>query len=169
MTLVELFLPEFDQETNNTRKMLEKISQDRLEWRPHPKSMTMAGLVTHLVNIYRWVPPIIQQSSLDLAPNGVEMPRLTPVHTVVEALDTFQQNSKAAREIIATSAEGELNQPWSLLMNGKVIFTQPRHVVIRSTILNHLIHHRAQLGVYLRLHDIAVPGMYGPSADEKGL
>jgi len=167
MTIIDMILPEFDQESSGVRKTLEIIPAHRLEWQPHPKSMSMAGLATHLVNIYCWVPLIMEHASLDLAPNGIALPRMTAAQSVAELTETFSQNLQAARAAIVAADDAKFLCPWSLLMNSHEIFTLPRHVALRSTILNHLIHHRAQLGVYLRLNEVAVPGMYGPSADEK--
>ncbi len=169
MTLAELCMQELDQETGNTRKMLQRIPADKLAWRPHAKSMSLAGLATHLVNLFSWMPMILEQPSLDLAPNGVALPHLKPAESVEEILQTFEQNAVRARATLAEADDEQLGGPWSLLMNSRVIFTQPRCVAIRSSVMNHLIHHRAQLGLYLRLNDVAVPGMYGPSADETGV
>ncbi|NLP10296.1 DUF664 domain-containing protein [bacterium] len=166
MTLTELYLQEFDQEAGNTRKMLQRIPADKLAWRPHAKSMSLAGLATHLANVFSWMPMILEQPSLDLAPNGVALPHLKAAESVEEILQAFEQNAVRARAALAGADDEKLSQPWSLLMNSRVIFTQPRFAALRSSVMNHLIHHRAQLGLYLRLNDVAVPGMYGPSADE---
>ncbi len=166
MTLLELYLQEFDQECGNTRKMLRQIPADKLGWRPHGKSMSLAGLATHVANIFSWMPMILEQPSLDLAPGGVTLPHLQPAKSVEEILQTFEQNAVRARDALAKADDEQLGRPWSLLMNSRVISTQPRVAAVRSSVMNHLIHHRAQLGLYLRLNDVAVPGMYGPSADE---
>jgi uncharacterized damage-inducible protein DinB len=168
MTLAKMLLSEFDEEMANTRKMLEHLPEDRLEWRPHPKSMTLAGLATHVANVFRWTNLVMEKESLDLMPNGKPMERMQAGKSVAELLATLEENKKDARAVLCGMTDETLEAPWSLLMNGKTIFTMPKRQVLRSTIFNHLIHHRGQLSVYLRLLDVAVPGMYGPSADETG-
>ncbi|HKI78088.1 MAG TPA: DinB family protein [Ignavibacteriaceae bacterium] len=167
MGLRNTLLPEFDSETANTIKLFERIPDDKLSWKPHKKSMDFAGLATHLANIPTWTNFVINENNFDIAPNGEELPAKDPVKSVDEAIELFNKNVAAAREAIAGSLDDHLMKPWTLLSAGNNIFTMPRIGVIRSMIMNHLIHHRAQLGVYLRLNDIAVPGVYGPTADEK--
>ncbi len=169
MTLVDLFLAELDEEAANTRKMLERIPENRLEWQPHAKSWTLAGLATHVANVFSWTAYVVEKQSLDLMPDGKPMPRMQPAQSVADLLTALQKNHTAARQALTTTTDEQLTMPWSLLMNGHTIFTQPKHQVLRSTIFNHLVHHRGQLSVYLRLLDVAVPGMYGPSADETGM
>ncbi|MCU1266703.1 MAG: DinB superfamily protein [Acidobacteria bacterium] len=165
MAIKDGLLPEFDNEMANTRKTLERAPNDKFDWAPHPKSSTMGGLVTHLANLPSWVSFTIDQDSLDIAPNG-EPQRATPVHSNAEAVETFDNNVAAARAAIAGASDEQLFQPWTLMANGKTLMTLPKVAVLRSFVMNHLIHHRAQLGVYLRLNDVPVPSIYGPSADE---
>jgi uncharacterized damage-inducible protein DinB len=162
MPLNQALLPEFDHEMSNTRKSLERVPDDKLGWKPHNKSMTMGGLASHLATITHWADAIIGQDSFDVS-NAPPQPELK---SRKEMLDTFDQNTASARKAIAGASDETLMKPWSLLSKGSAIFTLPRIGVLRSFIMNHTIHHRAQLGVYLRLNDIPVPSIYGPSADE---
>ncbi|MDQ3908383.1 MAG: DinB family protein [Acidobacteriota bacterium] len=165
MTLSEMLLPEFEREMATTRRVIERVPDDKLDWQPHAKSMTMRGLTTHLSNIPSWAVHGIAKDSLDVAPQGVPV-RATPVGSTEEALEAFDKNVTEARAAIASASDEQLAQGWSLLHNGQTIFTMPRAAVLRQFVLSHMIHHRAQLGVYLRLNDIPVPSVYGPSADE---
>jgi uncharacterized damage-inducible protein DinB len=167
MTLREALLAEFDQEMANTRKSLERVPDDRMEWRPHPKSSTLGRLATHLAEIPSWGATTLDQSSFDLSPPGSAPHQPAFIASQREALDLFDKNVAAARAALAGIEDESLAKPWSLLSGGKTIFTLPRLFVFRSFVLNHTIHHRAQLGVYLRLNDVPVPALYGPSADEE--
>lgn len=166
MSYAETVLPEFDQETAKTRKVLERVPVDKLDWRPHPKSNTIGWNANHLAEIPGWVEATLTKPSWDFAP--VDGPRYqSPKLTTRQAiLDLFDRNVAAARKAIAAVKDEHMTQSWSLLQAGKPFFTMPRTAMIRNFILNHLIHHRAILCVYLRLNDVPVPGMYGPSADE---
>jgi uncharacterized damage-inducible protein DinB len=159
-------LPEFDLEMANTRKSLERIPEEKLDWKPHEKSMAFVGLATHLANIPSWTVLAIEQDSFDMAPAGAEPQRQDPVSSVKEALELFDKNIADARAAIADAGDEHLLGPWSLLSGGQTVFTMPRIAMLRGMVMNHMIHHRAQLGVYLRLNDVAVPAMYGPTADE---
>jgi uncharacterized damage-inducible protein DinB len=166
MGLSESLLPEFDYEMAGTRKTLERVPDDKSDWKPHEKSMTMGGLATHLTNIPMWAIYTIDQDSLDLAPGGTPLPGAELAKSQTELLALFDTNAGKARAAIAGASDAELFKPWTLMANGKTILTMPKIAVLRSFIMNHMIHHRAQLGVYLRLNDIPVPSIYGPSADE---
>lgn len=166
MKFSEQLLPEFDQEMASTRKTLERVPEDKLGWKPHDKSMSLGRLATHIAEIPGWVVHAIQTDELDMAPPGAP-----PYHPVVaasrqELLDMFDKNVAKARTDIAAASDEHMLKPWSLLMTGKTMLTMPRLTVVRSFALNHMIHHRAQLGVYLRLNNLPVPSIYGPSADE---
>ncbi|HWT02404.1 MAG TPA: DinB family protein [Pyrinomonadaceae bacterium] len=165
MGLGESMLPEFDHEMANTRRTLERIPEDKLDWKPHEKSTTMGGLATHLSNLASWAVLMIDKDEFDAAPEGQPL-RAKPVESVQEALETFDKNVAAAREAIKGASDEHLMKTWTLLAAGRTIFTQPRAGVLRGFIMNHTIHHRAQLSVYLRLNDVPVPSLYGPSADE---
>ncbi len=166
MALSEALLPEFDLEMRNTRKTLERVPDEKFDWKPHDKSTSMGGLATHISNIPTWVGYTINQDSLDLAPEGKPLPPAEPVRSQSDLLSMFDSNVAKARAAIAAASDQELMKNWTLLSNGKQLLTMPKIAVLRSFVMNHEIHHRAQLGVYLRLNDIPVPSIYGPSADE---
>lgn len=166
MKLSEMLLPEFDQEMAITRKFLDRVPDDKFGWKPHEKSMTLGALAAHLAEMPGWTVPTIEQDSLDLAPPGGPPFQPTKTSSRAETLKLFEKNSTAARNAIVGATDEQLWKPWSLLMGGKTIFTMPRITVLRSMVMNHNVHHRAQLGVYLRLNNVPVPGTYGPSADE---
>ena len=166
MRISETLLPEFDYEMASTRKTLERVPEDRFDWKPHEKSMPMGGLATHLANIPTWAVHAIKKDSIDIAPVGEPPPRAEPATSRAEILERFDKAVADAREAILGASDEQIMQPWSLLSAGKTVMTLPRVAVLRSFVMNHTIHHRAQLGVYLRLNDIAVPSIYGPSADE---
>ena len=166
MAIRDALLPEFDQETASTRATLERVPEDRFDWSPHEKSGTMVWLAGHLVALPSWAVLSVTKDELDLAPGG-KAPDQPPTPTSVsEILSVFDKNVAEARAAIAGASDEDLMKPWSLLQNGKTMMTLPKVAVLRSFVMNHLIHHRAQLGVYLRLNDIPVPSIYGPSADE---
>lgn len=167
MAMSDALLPEFDSETANTRRTLERIPADKLAWKPHEKSMAFVGLATHIANMPGWTTAIIEQDTFDMAPSGGEPVREQPVESVQAALAMFDRNVAAARAALAGASDEHLLKPWALLAGGQTVFEMPRIGVVRSMILNHLIHHRAQLSVYLRLNDVPVPALYGPSADEE--
>jgi uncharacterized damage-inducible protein DinB len=168
MRLSDGLLPEFDREMTNTRRTLERVSDATLAWKPHPKSFAMGGLATHLANLPTWVVHALTGDSLDIAPVGQPPLRLPQAGSRQEILETFDRNVTAARAAIASASDSYLLAPWTLVAAGKPVFSLPRIAVLRSMVLNHLIHHRGQLTVYLRLNDIPVPGLYGASADEGG-
>jgi uncharacterized damage-inducible protein DinB len=166
MGISESLLPEFDHEMANTRKTLERIPHEKFDWKPHEKSTAMGGLATHLSNLPRWAVYAIDQDSLELAPEGKPLPPAELPKSEAELLAIFDTNSAEARAAIAGASDEALFKPWTLMSNGNEILTLPKIAVLRSFVMNHIIHHRAQLGVYLRLNDIPVPPIYGPSADE---
>jgi uncharacterized damage-inducible protein DinB len=169
MGLNKALLPEFDHEMANTRKTLERVPEDKFGWKPHEKSMLMGDLATHLSNLPSWVVLGINSDSFDMAPPGAPPFKLPQANSVKEVLEMFDKNVAEAREAITNASDELLFKPWSLLSGGKTIFTMPKIAVLRSFVMNHTIHHRAQLGVYLRLNDVPVPSIYGPSADEDGM
>ncbi len=166
MTIAQALLPEFDHEMANTRKALERIPNDKLDWRPHEKSFDLRGMLTHMANMPKWSVMTINESSFDMAPEGEEPIKEEPVETVEGALEMFDANVAAAREAIANASDKTLMASWSLLKAGEEVLTFPKVAVLRSFIMNHMIHHRGQLTVYLRLNDLPLPALYGPSADE---
>ncbi len=166
MSISDTLLPEFDHEMANTRKTLERIPEDKFDWKPHEKSTTMGGLGSHLANLPFWASLSLHEDSFDMHPPGGQPARTPQATSLAELLETFDKNLAAAREAIAGASDEQFFKTWSLLSGGKEIFTLPRIAVLRSFVMNHSIHHRAQLGVYLRLNDVPVPSIYGPSADE---
>jgi uncharacterized damage-inducible protein DinB len=166
MSISASLLPEFDQEMANTRKTLERVPADKFGWKPHPKSGTMIWLAGHVAMMPQWAIFTMIKTELDLAPGGVAAPVPPTPTTEAELLALFDQNRDTARAAIASAAESDFMTNWSLLMAGKTLMTMPRIVVMRSFVMNHMIHHRGQLTLYLRLNDIPVPALYGPSADE---
>jgi uncharacterized damage-inducible protein DinB len=164
MSIAELLQPEFDQEMAATRRVLERVPADKLAWKPHDKSFAMGALASHIVTMVPWTNDTMTRTELDLA--AVSMAELTKVaKTREELLSWFDANVKAARPAL-DAPDAAYFVPWTLKQGDTVFFTMPRYNCIRSFLLNHIVHHRAQLGVYLRLNDIPVPGVYGPSADE---
>jgi uncharacterized damage-inducible protein DinB len=166
MALSQALLPEFDHEMDNTRKTLERVPEDKFDWKPHEKSTPLGGLATHIANLPGWASLTIKQSEFDLAPPGQGPIKVPQATSRQEVLDAFDQNRAAGREALAAASDEQLMGSWSLLSGGNTLMTLPRIAVLRSFVMNHIIHHRAQLGVYLRLLDVPVPSIYGPSADE---
>lgn len=165
MTIAELLLPEVDQEMATTRRVLERVSDDRLGWKPHDKSWSMGDLASHIVNMIKWTDVTMNQTVFDMAtvPPGQMNPAAA---SRAQLLEWFDANVAAARQAL-TRSDAEYFVPWTLKQGDHVIFTMPRYTCVRSFFMNHVVHHRAQLSVYLRLNNIPVPAMYGPSADEQ--
>ena len=145
-----------------TRKVLERVPEDKFEWTPHPKSMSMVALATHVATIPSWGLPTLTETELDLGGQNQN----TAVTSRADLLSRFDRNVAGTRAALVGKTDAEMMTIWSLKNNGQKLFTMPRASVWRGFVLNHLVHHRAQLGVYLRLNDVPVPAMYGPSADE---
>jgi uncharacterized damage-inducible protein DinB len=162
MALNQALLPEFDNEMATTRKLLERVPDDKLGWKPHDKSMSMAKLATHVATLAGFVPPILGQDSFDIR-NAPPNPDLGSRREMLEA---FDKRTAEARKFIAEASDEQFMKPWSFYADGKPLFTLPRIAAVRSFFMNHSIHHRGQLSVYLRLNNVAVPSIYGPSADE---
>jgi len=163
----ESLLPEFDREMANTRKVLERCPEDKFGWKPHPKSFSMGALATHLARMQEWAVLTMQQDSFDVAPPGEPPYQEDPAASRSQLLALFDKNVTAARAALASASDEQFAAKWSLLAAGQTILTMPRLDCIRSYVMNHGIHHRAQLTVYLRLNDVPVPALYGPSADEQ--
>ena len=160
-------LPEFEHEMANTRKVLERCPEDKYGWKPHPKSFSMGGLATHLVNLAGWTVDTVNKDSFDVAPPGAPPYKEEPFTTRAALLAAFDKNVAAALAALSGTTDEQFAQNWSLLAGPQTIFSMPRIACIRGMLLNHSIHHRAQLTVYLRLNDVPVPALYGPSADEQ--
>jgi uncharacterized damage-inducible protein DinB len=166
MAIRDMILPEFDREMSLTRKTLERIPEGKPDWKPHDKSMPMGRLAGHTAEMCTWVANSLDQDSLDLNPPGAPPRQPSVMTSRAQLLETFDKNVATARAAIAKATDEQFMQPWTLLAGGKTIFTMPKIAVVRNFVLNHTIHHRAQLGVYLRMNNVAVPSIYGPSADE---
>ncbi|MGD1154452.1 MAG: DinB family protein [Terriglobia bacterium] len=166
MALNEALLPEFDREMANTRKVLERVPDDKLGWKPHEKSMTVRQLALHLALFPGWATQTFEKESIDIAPPGAAPYQPPPVNSRKEILEIFDRDLPKARAALARASDADLSKVWTLLRAGKTIFSLPRTGVLRGMVMNHMIHHRAQLGVYLRLNNLPLPATYGPSADE---
>jgi uncharacterized damage-inducible protein DinB len=165
MAITDALLPEYDHEMGTARKLLERLPDDRLGWKPHEKSMALGRLATHIAELPGWATSIIETSEFNMEPG-----RYTPqaLGSRAAVLDLFDTNCAAARAKIAAKSDGELMSPWSFKSNGQLLFTLPKVGVLRTWLLNHVIHHRGQLSVYLRLQNVPLPNIYGPSADSAG-
>lgn len=166
MRIAEGYIIEFDAEMANTRRILELVPEALLDFQPHPKSMTMARLAGHIAEMGAWGTSTAKLDSLDISP--VDGPALEPyfAERTADLVDFFDKGTAGAREAVLELSDEDMVKPWTLYRAGTELFTMPRIAVLRTMILSHVIHHRAQLGVYLRINDIPIPGMYGPSADD---
>jgi uncharacterized damage-inducible protein DinB len=162
VAIKDAMLTEFDHEMGTTRRLLERVPDDRLAWKPHEKSMSLGGLATHLSNIPTWTEALLAATSFDL---DARPPNLEAKTSRAEILAHFDKTTRDARPLMDKS-DPEWMVMWSLRKDGHEIFTIPRVAAFRSFVLSHIIHHRGQLSVYLRLNDVPVPAIYGPSADE---
>lgn len=162
MDIIKMLLKEFDQEAQTTRKMLAAIPNDKYDWQPHPKSMTIRRLATHIADISSWVQMAICDDELDFATSTHKEPVINNTDALLEF---FEQSYNAGREALANTNEGVLEQSWTMRNGDQVYFTATKGEVIRMS-YSQIVHHRAQLGVFLRLLDVPIPGSYGPSADE---
>ena len=165
MPMVDALLPEFDHEMTITRKLLERVPDDRLSWKPHQKSMSLGGLATHVSNLPWWGQVTLNEPEFDVASTG-NQPEST---SRAQVLQTFDRNVAATRAALTGKSDAELMAPWALKRADQTIFSMPKAAVWRSFMISHIVHHRGQLSVYLRLLDVPVPSIYGPSADEGGL
>jgi uncharacterized damage-inducible protein DinB len=165
MPMVDALLPEFDHEMITTRKLLERVPDEQLGWKPHAKSMSLAGLATHLSNLPWWGEVTVAHADFDLA----SFPSQPEATSRAQILNSFDGHVAAARSALSGRSDAELMMPWTLKRGGQTILTMPKASVWRSFVISHIVHHRGQLSVYLRLLDVAVPSIYGPSADEGGL
>jgi len=162
MPLVDALLPEFDHEMTVTRRLLERVPDDKFGWKPHPRSMSLGDLAQHVATIPMWGSMTLNLSELDLGGSQ----QLAPLKSRAELLAAFDQNVSTTRAALAGKGDGEMMAPWALKRDGQTIFSMPKAGVWRGFVLSHLIHHRGQLSVYLRMNDVPIPSMYGPSADE---
>lgn len=166
MGFAQHILPEFDQEMANTRKVLAAVPGGKLDWKAHPKSNTIGWNANHLAELPGWAVSTLTQPFFDFAPTDgpkYQSPKLTRTSEIVAL---FDENVAKARKAIESVKDESMADMWSLKGGDKTIFTMPRAAVFRAFVMNHIIHHRAILCVYLRLNDVPVPGLYGPSGDE---
>jgi uncharacterized damage-inducible protein DinB len=166
MAIKDALLPEFDHEMGTTRRLLERVPEGQFPWKPHEKSMSLGQLAGHIANIPHWCGAVLQHTVFDVTTAGVDTRPRTP-ESIVSLLEEFDTKVAAARDGIAATADAEFLTPWTFKQAGQELFTMPRIAAVRSFIMNHLIHHRGQLSVYLRLHNVPLPSMYGPTADEQ--
>lgn len=169
MAIGAMYLPEFEVEMAGTRKTLERVPDDKFDWRAHKKSYSLGEIATHLANLPTWAGITLNQDSFDVSPPDGSSTKIEQAKSTKEVLANFDKNVADAKAAIAAASDEVFMQNWTLLAGGQELFTMPKTAVLRSFVLNHMIHHRAQLGVYLRLNDIPVPAIYGPSADEEGM
>ena len=155
----------FDQVVAGCRAMLEAVPDDHLDWRPHEKSWTLGELATHVAMLPNWTVATLTMSEFDIDPEGDGPPQNPELKSSAELVAALDRSATAGRETIEATPDEAFAGPWSLKVAGETRFTLPKAAVVRSFVLDHLIHHRAQLGVYLRLLDVPVPQMFGPTAD----
>jgi uncharacterized damage-inducible protein DinB len=165
MKLTEQFLSQLEAETVRTRGALERVPEGRDDWKPHDKSMALGRLAGLVAGMPGWLALIINQDELDLNPPGGSSYSQKPLRTPAELVRALEEGAEKGRQALENTTEEHLQKPWRILVSGKVVSEQPRHIVIRDTFA-HLAHHRGQLTVYLRLNDASVPAIYGPSADD---
>ena len=170
MTIAEKLLPEVDQEFAGTRKLLALVPDDQLDWRPHPKSMELRHLAWHVSDFAEWLRDMMKQDVLVMTEqDGAAMMTIWHGKTRADMLARWDNDFSQAREALAKATDQDMANHWKMEWMGQVIVDDPREQVLRRWVISHMIHHRAQLGVYLRLLGIAIPGMDGPSADEAAM
>lgn len=169
MSLSAALLPEFDQEMAKTRTTLERVPQDKFDWKPHEKSYSFGDMANHLARLPGWGTATLQTESMDLDPEKGEFVPPPPQETLEGVLEVFDRGVAEFRAALEESDDRALMKGWALFNSGQELFNMPRLAVVRGMILNHIIHHRGQLTVYLRLNDLPLPALYGPSADEGGM
>lgn len=165
MAIAESLLPEFDHETATTRTLLERVPEQRAGWKPHVKSMSLGELAMHIATIPSWSPVTLKETEFDTNPPRGRTYTPPRFESTAHLLKTYDEGVKAARAMLAATSDGEFMVSWTLKSGGKSMFSLPRAGVFRSFILNHAVHHRGQLSVYLRLCDVPLPSIYGPTAD----
>jgi uncharacterized damage-inducible protein DinB len=164
VTFSDALLPELDQEAALTRRLLERVPEDAFDWRPHERSMSLGRLATHLAELVRWGNNILERDGYDLVDHT--RPRGSVESSRQAVLDLFDRQVAEVRRNLAGRTDAELAAPWVLRRGAQTVMSMPRVAALRRFLLNHLVHHRGQLSVYLRLQNVSVPPIYGPSADE---
>jgi uncharacterized damage-inducible protein DinB len=163
MGMNQSFIAELKHEAENTRKILQRVPKEHFDWKPHAKSMSLGRLAAHIAELTGWAAFTIETDGLDFA--TMDRKPFVPKATE-ELVQLFDENLQKSLEALKTATDEQLMKPWKLSNGPHVILDQPKAVVLRGMCFNHVVHHRAQLGVYLRLLNVAIPGMYGPTADE---
>lgn len=166
MDLAKTLLPEFEHEMATLRRVLERIPADRLDYRPHPKSFTLGDLANHAATIPGWTISTMTETELDFGLPETQARQPKPSTTAEGLLRTLDAGVEGALAALSGASDEDFHVVWTLKNHGQVLFAMPRIAVYRSFVMNHLIHHRAQLAVYLRMLEVPVPSIYGPSADE---
>jgi uncharacterized damage-inducible protein DinB len=161
--IVQLAFGDYEHELQQTRRLLDAIPDDKLEFKPHTKSWPLGGLAQHIAQLPWWFAETVRGDEFDLA----AWERLAPPKSKQEIIDRFERNAADARTALSALTPEALERPWTLRSGSHVIFTMPKAATLRLSCISHLIHHRAQLTIYLRIIDAKVPGLYGPSADEQ--
>ena len=162
MSMTQAMVHELQYEGANTRKILELIPEDKMDYKPHEKSYSMGDLGSHLAESLAWMKPTIEMDVFDMDPNYQRF----VASSKSEMLEAFDKNLAEALEILGKASDEAMMNNWTMKMGDQVLMEMPRGAVVRSFMLNHTIHHRAQLGVYLRLNDVPLPKIYGPTADD---
>lgn len=165
MTIVDTLLAEFDLEMAATRRVLALLPDASAEWKPHPKSYSLSQLAMHLTDFGRWGSPIMMTDELDLGRPDMTAAQSAPFSGMVSLLETFDRHVAEFRAQVASASDDAMHAMWTLKDGERRLFTMPRVALLRSAVLNHMIHHRGQMTVYLRLLDIPLPDVYGPTAD----
>jgi uncharacterized damage-inducible protein DinB len=167
MAIAESMLPEFDHETATTRALLVRVPEEKADWKPHQKSMSLGQLAMHIANMLQWASVTLERTEFDTNPPGGPRATTPAFESGAQLLQAYDEGVKAARALLARTSDGDFMVPWTLKNAGKSLFSMPRAAVFRSFILNHAVHHRGQLSVYLRLLDVPLPNIYGPTADSE--
>jgi len=165
VAIAESILPEFDHQTATTRALLERVPEGKAEWKPHAKSMSLGQLAMHIANLPQWASITLERTEFDTNPPGGSRVTSPAYESGPNLLRSYDANVSAARALLVRTTDAEFMVPWTLKNGGKSMFSMPRVAVLRSFVLNHAVHHRGQLSVYLRLLDVAIPNIYGPTAD----
>jgi uncharacterized damage-inducible protein DinB len=167
MSIAQSILPEFDHEMANTRKVLERVPEDRVSWKPHERSTSLGDLAVHLANLPVWTGIALKRAEVDVkVPES--MPARRTFTTRAAMLESFDRNVADARKAIEAAGDAVMMEPWTLKNGGEVVLSLPKAAVLRSFVMNHSVHHRGQMTVYLRMNDVPLPAIYGNSADEQG-
>jgi len=165
MAIKDALLPEFDHEMATTRRLLERVPEAEFAWKPHDKSMALGQLAGHIANLPQWCSAMLASTVFDLDSLPADRPQM-PVSRAA-LIEEFDAKVSAARNQLTSTLDAEFMVPWTLKKGGQEVFTLPRISALRGFVMNHLIHHRGQLSVYLRLKDVPLPSIYGPTADEQ--